>query len=84
MAFEPTGQPLLHRDGEDVILDVAQVAPRLGLGIEEFRAALRHGAVKGAIEAGRDDDAGRTRVTLRRGDRVWCAIIEPDGHIAEQ
>ena len=76
-------EPLLRRDGGDVVVDVARVAPRLGLGAQEFRNALKHRAVTGTVEVGRDEDAGRMRVTLRRGDRVWRALLEPDGTVVE-
>lgn len=81
---EPAATALARVDGSDVIIDVARVAPRLELGAEEFQKALRHGAIVGLVEAGRDEDAGRTRVTLRRGDRVWRAVLEADGRVHEE
>lgn len=74
--------PISVHKGE-VTVDAAFLAPKFGLTAESFQAEMRRGLVSGIVEEGRDDDAGRTRVTFRYGDLIWRAILERDGSFAE-
>lgn len=78
----PTETPVRVDNGE-ITVDAAFLAPKLGLSAEVLQVEMRRGAVVGVAEEGRDEDAGRTRVTFRHGARVWSAVIEPDGRLVE-
>lgn len=74
--------PIRIENGE-VTVEAAFLAPKLGLNVETLQEEMRRGAVVGVVEEGRDEDAGRTRVTFRHGDRSWQAVIAADGSISE-
>jgi NFU1 iron-sulfur cluster scaffold homolog, mitochondrial len=74
--------PIRIKNGE-VTIDAAFLAPRLGLAVEALQAEMRRGAVVSTVEEGRDEDAGRTRVTVRYGRRIWRVVVEPDGTFVE-
>lgn len=67
----------------EVTVEAAFLAPKLGLNVETLQAEMRRGAVVGVVEEGRDEDAGRLRVTFRHGERRWHAVIAADGSISE-
>lgn len=64
---------------EDVTVDAAFVAQRMGLAEEELHRAMRQGRVAGTLERGEAEDAGRVRITFRSSDWLWSAVVEPDG-----
>ena len=71
------------QEGGEWVVDPVFVGASLGLSAEAFRHELRAGRVAGSVERGQGDDAGRTRLTFRYGDRVWAVRIEPDGTLEE-
>lgn len=71
-----------QEDGEWVV-DPEVVAPKLGLSAEAFRQAMRDGEVRGTVERGEGEDAGRTRLTFRHNNRAYAIQIEPDGTASE-
>ena len=81
--MSPPPDPPIRIENGEVTVDAAFLAPRLGLGPERLQAEMRRGAVVGVAEEGRDEDAGRTRITVRYRARVWQAVVEPDGTIVE-
>lgn len=74
--------PICVVDGE-ITVDAGFLAPKLGLSVEALRAEMRLGRVVSTCEKGRDEDAGRFRVTFRHGARVWRAVVEADGRHIE-
>jgi NFU1 iron-sulfur cluster scaffold homolog, mitochondrial len=62
-----------------VVIAAETVAPRLGLKPEALQAEVLRGQVCSLVEAGVDEDEGRTRVTVRYDARSWTSVIEPDG-----
>lgn len=65
------------------MVEVAFLAPKLGLNVDTLQAKMRRGAIVGVVEEGRDEDAGHVRVTFRHGERSWHAVIAADGSISE-
>ena len=43
----------------------------------------RYGIVMRDAETGKDEDAGRTRLTFRYRARVWRVVVEADGSLIE-
>lgn len=74
--------PIRIENGE-VTVDAGFLATRLGLAVEKLQAEMRRGAVVSTVEEGRDEDARRTRITVRYGARLWRAVVGPDGTIVE-
>lgn len=74
--------PFRINSGE-ITVDAVFLAPKLGLSAQTLQAEMRRGLVVSVVEEGRDEDAGRTRVTFRYGQRVWRAVIAPDGGFSE-
>jgi hypothetical protein len=62
-----------------IVIAADTFAPRLGLELEALQAEMQRGRVCCLVEAGVDEDEGRTRVTLRYQARSWTLVIEPDG-----
>lgn len=81
--MNPTADAPIRIENGEVTVDAAFLAPRLGLPVDKFQAEMRRGAVVSTVEEGRDEDAGRTRITVRYGARLWGAVVEPDGTIVE-
>ena len=63
-----------------IVIAAETVAPRLGLRPEALQAEMQRGQVSCLVEAGVDEDEGRTRVTVRHRARSWTLVIEPDGN----
>jgi NFU1 iron-sulfur cluster scaffold homolog, mitochondrial len=70
------------RDGQ-FILSPDYLAPHLGLDPQQLRSGLQSGAVVSQSAAGVDEDAGKTRLVVRHGSRVWAAEVNPDGSAHE-
>ncbi|MFT4700761.1 MAG: Fe-S cluster biogenesis protein NfuA [Yoonia sp.] len=77
--------PLGVIDWEDgqVIIDPEYLAPKLGLTPDTLRAGMRNGDIVSRSETGTDDDAGKTRVTVRTPQRAWSAEVLADGTARE-
>jgi hypothetical protein len=73
----------ITREGEDFIFDAEPVAARFGLSAEAFMQALASGEIVTTTEAGQGEDAGRTRLTFRRGALLWRFILHADNTITE-
>ena len=63
-----------------IVIAAETVAPRLGLKPEALQAEMQRGQVSCLVEAGVEEDEGRTRVTVRHRARSWTLVIEPDGN----
>lgn len=67
-----------------IVVDAAEIAPLLGLGLAEFQNQMREGQIVTGSEEGQGEDAGRFRVTFtsRRWKlRLTCAA---DGTVLSQ
>lgn len=59
------------------------LAARFGLDEATLRADMRAGRIASLVERGEGEDAGRVRLSFRRGDRAWAVVVDPDGQIRE-
>jgi hypothetical protein len=77
-------EPGIIRDGDAFIVDATLVAPKFGLSLDAFRAEMADGRILTLCERGVAEDAGRMRLTFRRGRTVWRFVLEPDGGLREE
>lgn len=73
----------IDRDGSAFLIDAELVAKRFGLSVDRFREALRRAEIVTVCEAGEGEDAGRTRLTFRRGALLWRFVLHPNGTVTE-
>jgi hypothetical protein len=74
----------ISRDGDDFVIEPEPVAARFGLSVEAFMQALGAGEIVAVVERGQDADAGRARLTFRRGVLLWRFILHVDGSVSEE
>jgi len=75
----------LDRDGQgDWIIDPEQLASRLDINPGHLRHKIRLGLVTSRIEAGKDEDAGSWRVTVRAGGKAWQGIFDETGSLTRE
>lgn len=80
-----TGDFRIERDaGGDFVLDPAVLAARFRLSVADFRRNMALGHITSMVEAGQGEDAGRFRLTLRFGNRVWRAVVDASGRVADE
>lgn len=66
------------------LLDGALVAQRFRIAPERMRVLMDRGLVHSRVEKGEGEDAGRWRLTLRLGARVWQGVFTADGRLCEE
>lgn len=66
------------------LLDGALVAQRFGLTAAQMRELMRRHMVQSRVEKGEGEDAGRWRVTLRLGNRVWRGVFTDEGRLSDE
>lgn len=72
----------LERDESgDLTVSANLLAQRFNLHEATLRRLMAQGQIHGRVESGHDDDAGRCRLTLRCGNRIWQAVLGADGDI---
>jgi hypothetical protein len=76
--------PDIVREGEAFVVDAALVAPKFGLSVDAFRAELAAGGIVTLCERGLAEDAGRFRLTFRRGRAAWRFVLEADGGVSAE
>jgi hypothetical protein len=76
MYLEPT------KDGFQI--DAADLAPLLGLAPQDLQRLMRNGEITSLYEQGRDEDAGRHRVTFRHCATHVCLTLNTQGEVLEQ
>lgn len=59
------------------------LAARFGIDEAALRAEMRAGRIVSLVERGEGEDAGRVRLTFRRGETLWAVVVEPDGRVRE-
>lgn len=62
-------------DGDQPIVEAAQIAPLLDLDVATFQEGMRSGRIRTRIERGEADDAGKLRLTFQTPDwrvRLTC------------
>lgn len=75
----------IHIDPDGTFtLDAQLVASSFGWTEKEFQNFMRRGLIKSVVERGDDEDIGKWRLSIISGNRCWQAIIDNDGHLAEQ
>ncbi len=68
----------------DFVLDPDELAIKLGLCADELRHRIKVGLVTSLVEAGKGEDAGLCRLTVRCGGAVWRAVVGGDGSIIRE
>lgn len=66
------------------LLDGSLVAQRFGVTTNRMRQLMNRRMVQGRVEKGEGEDAGRWRLTLRLGNRVWRGVFTTDGKLREE
>lgn len=66
---------------EEVEIDGALVAEKLGLDVETFRQLMHDRKVSVLCERGIDEDAGLVRATFYYGQRRFRAIVDRAGRV---
>jgi Fe-S cluster biogenesis protein NfuA len=79
LLYRPIPHDAIERVDGQFLISPDYLAPRLGMDAETLRAALRSGEVVSQSEAGTGADAGKTRLVMRSGRRVWAVEIAADG-----
>ncbi|EJB05962.1 hypothetical protein FHX14_004507 [Rhizobium sp. BK619] len=74
----------MNIDLEGLVLDATDLAGRFGLSPDALRSQMQRGLVRGVVEAGVGEDAGRTRLSVRFGNRVWVAVVGTGGKILSE
>ncbi|MEM1048336.1 MAG: DUF6522 family protein [Pseudomonadota bacterium] len=69
--------------GDDVTIDAEVLAPKLGLSVADLKTHMARGDVLSVVEAGQEEDAGRTRLTFRYRARIWRVVVEADGSLTD-
>ncbi|WP_431323809.1 DUF6522 family protein [Rhizobium sp. YTU87027] len=71
-------------DLDELTVDASYLADRFGLSPEAFRRYMAQGLVRSRVEMGQDADLGKTRLTVRLGNRVWIAVLAADGSVVSE
>lgn len=66
-------------DLREFTVDAAFLADRFGVPTETLRRQMQQGLVRSVVERGEGEDVGRTRLTIRIGNRSWVAVVADDG-----
>lgn len=75
----------IERDGaKDIILSSAELAKRFGFTVAALRRAMRLGLIAGTVEVGEGADLGKSRLTMRCGNRVWRAVLDSQDRVASE
>lgn len=65
-------------------VDAAYLATRFDLPAETLRKFMTQGLVRSRVEVGNGEDSGRSRLTVRIGNRMWIAIVGADGNVLSE
>lgn len=74
----------MNIDLDNLAVDASYLAGRFGLSAETLQGYMKRGLVRGTVEAGIGDDAGRTRLSVRFGNRMWIAIVSSNGSVLSE
>lgn len=75
----------LERDADgNFFIDPAMLAQKLCLTANELQRMMRLGLVTSTVEAGVGSDEGQQRLTVRRGNFIWRAVIDAEHHIVSE
>lgn len=66
------------------LIDAAFIAGKFDMPVEEARGLMRRGLFRSRVEKGEGEDAGRWRLTVRCGNRVWQGIVSEDGTVRHE
>jgi uncharacterized protein DUF6522 len=76
--------PVIEIHGEDVTVEAAYLAARLGLPVDRLRTEMRRGIVYSVVERGIGEDAGRLRLSFRYRARTWAVVVHRNGTLSEE
>lgn len=71
-------------DLDELTVDASYLADRFGLSPQALRRYMAQGLVRSRVEMGQDADLGKTRLTVRIGNRIWVAVLAADGSIVSE
>ncbi|MDX3810127.1 DUF6522 family protein [Bosea thiooxidans] len=66
---------------QQFVLDAKVVAERFSISENQLRAYMQRGQFRSRVEKGEGEDAGRWRLTLRCGNRIWRGVFGADGKL---
>ncbi|MBZ9793858.1 DUF6522 family protein [Rhizobium sp. 3T7] len=71
-------------DLDELTVDASYLAGRFGLSPAAFRRYMAQGLVRSRVEIGQEADIGKTRLTVRLGNRIWIAVLAADGSVVSE
>lgn len=74
----------VERKDDGFVVDAAILARAFGLPAETVRAMMRDGRITSRCEAGKDEDAGRWRLSFFHAGRTCRLTIDGAGAILKQ
>ncbi len=72
------------RDGDGFVVEATLLARMFGIDAGQVQEDMRAGDITSTCEAGEGDDAGRWRLTFRRGEQACRLIVDDAGNILQQ
>ncbi|AWN43632.1 DUF6522 family protein [Methylobacterium durans] len=61
------------------LVDPRDLAARLGVSVSYLKRQMSLGLISSRVDPGRDDDEGRSRVTIRAVAAAWEGAFDRDG-----
>jgi hypothetical protein len=74
----------LERTKTGFQIDAAALGPLLGVPVAEVQRLMRDGRIVSICEEGRDEHAGRHRITFRHGETRLRLIVNDAGEVLLQ
>jgi hypothetical protein len=71
-------------DLDSPTVDASHLAACFGLEPETLRKYMSQGLVRSRVEVGKGEDSGRSRLTVRFGNRIWIAVVGADGSVLSE
>ncbi len=68
----------------DVTVELGLLAQRFDIPVAALRRLMGQGQLQSRVEIGDGDDAGRRRITLRCGNRIWQAVLDASGQVVSE
>ncbi len=72
------------RDGQGFVVDADLLAAMFCISQAEVQEEMRSGAITSTCEAGEGEDAGRWRLTFRRGESACRLTVDDAGTVLQR
>ncbi|GEP08120.1 DUF6522 family protein [Methylobacterium oxalidis] len=66
------------------LVDPRDLAARLGISVAYLKRQMSRGLVTSRLDPGREEDEGRSRITIRAAIAAWEGIFDRDGHLISE